>query len=124
MTMNMIRHGTKRAGFKDWPTSDNVPGPDEPNIARCAQPDPEWLKEPPPRTYNKSKSNTGEKIVEKIRDFRLRRNIIGKTSLPRFTQKTNPRQIGASEEIDFEIAVATYKEDIKSQLQGARICRP
>ena len=65
MTMNMIRHGTKRAGFKDWPTYDNVPGPDEPNIARCAQPDPERIKEPPPRTYDKRKSSTGEKIAEK-----------------------------------------------------------
>ena len=33
MTMNLIRHRTKRAGFKDWPTYDNKPGQEEPEIA-------------------------------------------------------------------------------------------
>ena len=49
-----------RAGFKDWPTYDNRPEPDEPQIARSAIPDPEWIKEPPPRTCSKSKTVTGE----------------------------------------------------------------
>ena len=49
MTMNLIRHGTPRAGFKDWPTYDNKPGKEEPEIARCAVPDPDWEKEPPPK---------------------------------------------------------------------------
>ena len=65
MTMKLFQHGTNRAGFKDWPTYDNKPGPDEPQIARCAIPDPDWIKEPPPRTYNKNKTVTGEKIAEK-----------------------------------------------------------
>ena len=61
MTMNLIRHGTPRAGFKDWPTDDNKPGKEEPDIARCAFPDPYWEEEPPPETDNTSKTNTGEK---------------------------------------------------------------
>ena len=65
VTMKLIQHGTNRAGFKDWPTYDNKPGPEEPQIARCAIPDPEWIKEPPPRTYNKNKTVTGEKLAEK-----------------------------------------------------------
>ena len=114
MTMKLIRHWTNRAGFKDWPTYDNKPGPDEPHIARCAIPDPEWIKEPPPRTYNKSKTVTGDNIAEKIRDLRLRRNITGKTSMPRLYQKTHPKQIGGNEEVDE--AVAAYKESIKRDI--------
>ena len=108
--MKLIQHVPNRAGFKDWPTYDNIPGKDEPNIARCAQLDPDWVKEPPPRTYETSKTPTGEKIAEKIGDLRLRKNITGKTSIPRLTKKTSPKQIGQSEEIDFEIAVALYKK--------------
>ena len=116
MTMNLIRHGTKRAGFKDWPTYDNKPGKEEPEIARCAVPDPEWIKEPPPRTYNTSKTITGENIAKKIRDLRLRRHITGTTSMPRLRQKTHPMQIRVSEEIDFEEAVAEYEQDIQKDI--------
>ena len=116
MTMKLIRHGANRAGFKDWPTYDNKPGKDEPNIARCAQLDPDWVKEPPPRTDEKSKTPPGEKITEKIRDLRLRKDITGKTSIPRLTRKTCPKQLEQNEEIDFEIAVALYKEDIKQDI--------
>ena len=116
MTMNLIRHGTNRAGFKDWPTYNNVPGSEEPYIARCAHPDPEWIKEPPPRTYNTSKTITGENIAKKIRDLRLRRNIIGTTSMPRLRQETHPMRIRVSEEIDFEVAVAEYKQDIRQDI--------
>ena len=65
MTMKLIKHGTSRAGFKDWPTYDNIPGKEEPHIARCAHLDPDWVKEPPPRTDDKGKTPTGEKIAEK-----------------------------------------------------------
>ena len=61
MTMNLIKHGTNRAGFKDWPTYDNKPGPEEPETAGCAIPDPDWVQEPQPRTYNTNKTPTGEK---------------------------------------------------------------
>ena len=87
MTTKVIQTGANRTGFKDWPTYDNKPGPDEPQIARCAIPDAEWIKEPKPRTYNKNKTVTGEKIAEKIRDLGLRRNLTGKTSMPRLYQK-------------------------------------
>ena len=113
MTMNLIRHGTKRAGFRDWPTYDNKPGPEEPEIARCAMPDPEWVQEPPPKTYNTNKTFTGERIATKIRDLRLRRNLTGKTSMPRLRQKTHPMAVGASEAVDFEEEVAKYKQDIE-----------
>ena len=65
MAMNFIRHGTKRAGFKDWPTYNKVPGVDEPHIAKCAYLDPEWVEEPHPRRYDKGKTPTGEKFAEK-----------------------------------------------------------
>ena len=116
MTMNLIRHGTKRAGFKDWPTYDNKPGNEEPEIARCAVPDTEWIKEPPAQTYNTSKTITGENIANKIRDLRLRRNITGTTSMPRLRQKTHPMQIRVSEDIDFEEAVAEYKQDTRKDI--------
>ena len=66
MTMNFIKHGTNRAGFKDWPTYDNKHGPEEPEIARCAIPDPDWVQEPPPRTYNTNKMPTGEKMPPRL----------------------------------------------------------
>ena len=87
MTMNLIKHGTPRAGFKDWPLYDNKPGKEEPDIARCAIPDPDWEKEPPPKTYNTSKAQTGEKIATKIRDLRLRRNLTGSTANPRLRKR-------------------------------------
>ena len=65
MTMNLIRHGTKRAGFKAWPTYNNTPGEEEPHIAKWAYPDPEWVEEPPPRRYEKSKTPTGENSQKK-----------------------------------------------------------
>ena len=117
MTMNLIRHGTKRAGFKDWPTYDNKPGPEEPEIARCAIPDPDWIQEPPPKTYNTNKTPTGEKIASKIRDLRLRRNLTGTTTMPRLRQKTHPMAIGASKEVDFEQEVARYKHDIQRDIE-------
>ena len=40
MTMGLIRHGTPRAGFKGWQTEENVPGWEEPQIAKMACPDP------------------------------------------------------------------------------------
>ena len=33
MTMGLMRHGTPRAGFKGWPSEDNVPGKEEAHIA-------------------------------------------------------------------------------------------
>ena len=101
MTLNLIKHGANRAGFKDWPTYDNKPGPEEPEIARCALPDPDWIQESPPKTYN-TKTPTGEKIASKIRDLRLRRTLTGTTSMPRLRQKAHPIAIGASKEVDFE----------------------
>ena len=74
-------------GFKDWPLYDNKPGAEESDIARCAYPDPDWVKEPPPKTYNTNKTPTGEKIASKIRDLRLRKNLTGTTSMPRLRQK-------------------------------------
>ena len=65
MTMNLIRHGTNRAGFKDLPTYNNTPAEGEPHIAKCAYSDSEWVEEPPPRRYENSKTPTGEKIAEK-----------------------------------------------------------
>ena len=49
--------------------------------------------------------------------MRLRKNITGKKSIPRLTKKTSPKQIQHIEEIDFEIAVALYKVDIKQDLR-------
>ena len=49
--------------------------------------------------------------------MRLRKNITGKTSIPRLTKKTSPKQLEYSEEIDLEIAVALYKEDIKQDIR-------
>ena len=71
MTMKLIRHGTKRAGLTDWPDYDNVPGKDEPIIANISYQDTRWDTGPPPRTYNTSKTMTGQKIAEKkgIFDF-------------------------------------------------------
>ena len=119
MTMKLIRHGTKRAGFTDWPDYDNIPGKGEPLIARCAHQDTTWETGPPPRTYNTSKTITGAKVAEKIRDLRLRRSLTGKTSLPRLTKKTNPKQIEA-EQVDFEEEVAKFKQDIASDIQHLR----
>ena len=117
MTMNLIKHGTPRAGFKDWPTYDNKLGKEEPEIARCAVPDPDWEKEAPPRTDHTSKTQTGEKIVTKIRDLRLRRNLTGTTVMPRLRQKTRPEHIGTSDEVDFEEEVRKYKQDIKKDIE-------
>ena len=117
MTMNLIRHGTKRAGFKDWPTYDNKPGKEEPEIARYAIPDPALVEEPPSRTDNTGKTVAGAKIAEKIRDLRLRRNITGSTAIPRLRHKTHPMQIGAAQEVDFEEEVAKYKQEIRRDIQ-------
>ena len=73
MTMNLIKLGTKRAGFKDWPTYDNKPGPEEPEIARCAIPDPDWVQEPPPRTYNTNRTPTGEQIASKMKGSKIKK---------------------------------------------------
>ena len=59
---------------------------------------------------------TGAKVAEKIRDLRLRRSLTGKTSLPRLTKKTNPKQLEA-EQVDFEEEVAKYKSDIAADIQ-------
>ena len=82
MTMKLIKHGTRRAGFSDWPTYDNKPGIEEPIIADTAYPHPLWIQEPPPRTYNTGKTVTGNKVADKIRDLRLRRSLTGKTAIP------------------------------------------
>ena len=116
MTMKLIRFGTRRAGFTDWPTYDNIPGKEEPHIAKIAYQDPCWEDRPPPRTYNTQKSTTGEKIAAKIRDLRLRKALTGKTSLPRLTRKTSPKQVEA-EQVDFEEEVARYKRDIAKDIQ-------
>ena len=116
MTMKLIRFGTKRAGFADWPRYDNIPGNKEPHIAKIAYQDPCWEDRPPPRTYNTQKTLTGEKIAEKIRDLRLRKALTGKTSLPRLTRKTSPKQVEA-EQVDFEEEVARYKRDIAKDIQ-------
>ena len=117
MTMNLIKHGTPRAGFKDWPTYNNIPGKDEPEVARCAFPDPDWEKEPPPKTYNTSKSSTGEKIASKIRDLRLRRNLTGTTTNPRLRSKTNIKEVEKQAQVDFEEEIKKYKEDIEEDIQ-------
>ena len=116
MTMKLIRHGTKRAGFADWPRHDNIPGKKEPHIATIAYQDPRWEDRPPPRTYNTQKTITGERIAAKIRDLRLRKALTGKTSLPRLTKKTSPKQLEA-EQVDFEEEVAKYKKDIAKDIQ-------
>ena len=116
MTMKLIRFGTKRAGFTDWPSYDNIPGKEEPHIATIAYQDPCWEDRPPPRTYNTQKSVTGEKIAAKIRDLRIRKSLTGKTSLPRLTRKTSPKQVEA-EQVDFEEEVARYKRDIAKDIQ-------
>ena len=115
--MNLIKHGTPRAGFKDWPTYDNKPGKEEPDIAKCAIPDPDWEKEPPPKTYNTSKTNTGEKIASKIRDLRLRKNLTGTTANPRLCKKTNIKNIATSTQVDFEEEVKKYKQDIEEDIE-------
>ena len=117
MTMNLIKHGTPRAGFKDWATYNNKPGKEEPEIARCAYPDPDWEKEQPPKTYNTGKSSTGEKIAIKIRDLRLRRNLTGSTANPRLLKKTNINNVVSSEQVDFEEEIRKYKEDIEEDIQ-------
>ena len=116
MTLKLIRFGTKRAGFADWPRYDNIPGNKEPHIAKIAYQDPCWEDRPPPRTYNTQKTVTGEKIAAKIRDLRLRKALTGKTSLPRLTKKTSPKQVEA-EQVDFEEEVARYKSDIAKDIQ-------
>ena len=116
MTIKLIRHGTKRAGFSDWPEYDNIPGKGEPMIANIAYQDTAWDNGPPPRTYNTGKTLTGEKVAEKIRDLRIRRNLTGKTSLPRLRCKTSPKQIEA-EQVDFEEEVARFKRDIAKDIQ-------
>ena len=116
MTMKLIRFGTKRAGFSDWPNYENIPGKDEPHIAKIAYQDPCWEDCPPPRTYKTDKTITGEKIALKIRDMRLRKALTGKTSLPRLNRKTNPKQIEA-EQVDFEEEVARYKRGIAKDIQ-------
>ena len=116
MTMKLIRFGAKRAGFTDWPRYDNIPGKEEPHIAKIAYQDPCWEDRPPPRTYNTQKTTTGEKIAAKIRDLRLRKALTGKTSLPRLTRKTSPKQVEA-EQVDFEEEVARYKNDIAKDIQ-------
>ena len=88
----------------------------KPYIARCAHQDTTWEVGPAPRTYNTNKTVTGAKVAEKIRDLRLRRNLTGKTSLPRLTKKTNPKQLEA-EQVDFEEEVARYKRDIAADIQ-------
>ena len=116
MTMNLIKHGTPRAGFKDWPTYNNIPGKEEPEVAKYAYPDPDWEKEPPPRTYN-SKSSTGAKIANKIRDLRLRRSLTGTTVNPRLVKKTKPKDLEQREQVDFEAEIRKYKEDIEEDIQ-------
>ena len=56
----------------------------------------------------------------KIRDLRIRRNLTGKTSLPRLRCKTNPKQIKAEQEVDFEEEVAKYKRDIAKDIQNLK----
>ena len=115
--MNLMKHGTPRAGFKDWPTYNNKPGKEEPEIARCAYPDPDWEKEKPPKTYDTSKSTTGEQIAIKIRDLRLRRNLTGSTANPRLCRKTNISHVVTREQVDFENEIRKYKEDIAEDIQ-------
>ena len=117
MTMNLIKHGTPRAGFKDWPTYDNKLGKEEPEIARCAVPDPDWVKEPPPRTYHTSRTQTGEQRATKIRDLRLRKSLTGTAVMPRLRQNTHPKNIGTSVEVDFEEELRKYKQDIKKDIE-------
>ena len=117
MTMKLIRHGTRRAGFTDWPDYDNQPGSYEKDIATYAYPDPLWIQGPPPRTYNTGKTVTGARVAEKIRDLRLRKEQTGTTVLPRLMCKTHPRQIQAAQEVDFEEEVARYKNDIKKDIR-------
>ena len=119
MTMKLIKHGTKRAGFSDWPEYDNIPGKEEPHIANIAYQDNAWDNGPPPRVYNTGKTVTGAKIADKIRDLRLRRNLTGKTKLPRLICKTSPKQVEA-EQVDFEEEVARYKRDIAKDIQDLK----
>ena len=85
--------------------------------AKYAVPDPDWEKDPPPRTYNTSKTQTGEKKAAKIRDLRLRKNLTGSTANPRLRQKTRPEQNGLSAQVDFEEEVRKYKQDIKEDIE-------
>ena len=127
MTMNLIKHGTPRAGFKDWPTYNNKTGKEEPEIARCAYPDPDWEKETPPKTDNTSKSITGEKIANKIRDLRLRRSLTGTTANPRLSKKTSAKAIEEQAQVDFEDEIRKYKEDIADdihQYKNQPYCAP
>ena len=117
MTMKLMKHGTRRAGFSDWPSYDNKPGAEEPVIAKHAYPDPLWVQEPPPKTYNTGQTVTGHRVAEKIRDLRLRRSLTGKTTTPRLRCKTNPKQLQAEQEVDFEEEVAKYKRDIDKDIQ-------
>ena len=65
MTMNLIKHGTSRAGFKYWPTYNNIPGKDKPQIAKCAFPDPEWMEDPPYADMRKVRPRQGNKLPSK-----------------------------------------------------------
>ena len=124
MTMKLAKHGTKRAGFKDWPSYDNKPGEEEPELARCVHQDPECIEEPPPRTYNTGKTVTGAKIAEKIRDLRLRRNITGSIAMPRLRTKTHPMHVQAVQEVDFEEEVTRYKQDIQKDIKISKTSIP
>ena len=111
MTMELMRHGTPRAGFKGWPSEDNVPGTEEQNIAQIAYPDPNFETTLPPRTYeNRGKTPTGEAIAMKSRDIRLRTALTGSTKMPRLGKKTNPKALGAEEEANFEEELKAYEE--------------
>ena len=120
MTMKLIRHGTRRAGFPDWPNYENKPGAEEPVIAHCAYPDPLWIQGPPPKTYNTGKTVTGVKVAEKIRDLRLRKTLTGSTARPRLVCKTNPKQVQAAQEVDFEEEIANYKKDIEKDIRNLK----
>ena len=113
MTMNLIKHGTPRAGFKDWPTYDNKPGKEEPDIARCAVPDPDWEKEPPPKTYNTSKTHTGENnaFVQKKSVLQLDKLISVKTSVSLATSNNVESLVVHTTKSDYQIA---FREQAKA----------
>ena len=70
-----------------------------------------------PKTYNTSKSSTGEKIASKIRDLRLRKNLTGTTINPRLCRKTNIKDVEKKAQVDFEEEIKRYKEDIEEDIQ-------
>ena len=61
--------------------------------------------------------------AEKIRDLRLRRSLTGSTAIPRLRCKTNPKQIQAEQEVDFEEEVAKFKKDIHKDIQNLKKAR-